>query len=70
MGTVETDSELLLTAAALALIRLVLLLGGKLGVGRVPGLIERDGVTIFSPLASMLLLGVVLSLFVELVQRL
>lgn len=63
---------LLLIAAALALIGLVLLLAGKLGLGRLPGdiLIERDGVTIFIPLASMLLLSVVASLFVELLRRL
>jgi hypothetical protein len=70
---VETAGKvLLLIAAALALIGLVLLLAGKLGLGRLPGdiLIERDGVTIFIPLASMLLLSVVASLFVELLRRL
>jgi hypothetical protein len=70
---VETAGKvLLLIAAALALIGLVLLLAGKLGLVRLPGdiLIERDGVTIFIPLASMLLLSVVTSLFVELRRRL
>jgi hypothetical protein len=63
---------LLLTAASLALIGLVLLLAGKLGLGRLPGdiLIRRGGVTIYIPLASMLLLSIVVSLFVELVRRL
>jgi hypothetical protein len=32
--------------------------------------IERDGVTTFSPLGSMILLGVALLLFVELLPRL
>jgi hypothetical protein len=65
-------AETLLTDAALALIGLGLLPGGRLGVGRLPGdiVIERDGVTTFSPLGSMILLGVVLLLFVELVPRL
>jgi multisubunit Na+/H+ antiporter MnhG subunit len=70
---VETAGKLLLlAAAALAIIGVVLLLVGKLGLGRLPGdiLIERDGVTIFIPLGSMLLLSIVGSLFLELVRRL
>ena len=61
----------LLSAAALALVGVVLLVAGKLGLGRLPGdiLIEREGVTIFIPLGSMLLLSVLLSLLVALVRR-
>jgi hypothetical protein len=63
---------LLLVAAALAIVGLLLLVLGKLGFGRLPGdiLIHRDGVTIFIPLASMLLLSVVLSVFVYVLRRL
>lgn len=63
---------LLLTAAALALIGAVLLVMGKLGLGRVPGdlVIRRDGLTIFIPLGSMLLLSLVGSLLLFLLRRL
>jgi hypothetical protein len=63
---------LLVTAVALALLGLVLLLVGKLGLGRIPGdiLIERDGLTIFIPLGSMLLLSIVGSLLLYLIRQL
>ena len=63
---------LLITAAALALLGLVLLLVGKLGLGRIPGdiLIERDGLTIYIPLGSMLLLSILGSLLLYLIRRL
>ena len=62
----------LVTAAALALLGLVLLLVGKLGLGRIPGdiLIERDGLTIFIPLGSMLLLSILGSLLLYLIRQL
>jgi uncharacterized membrane protein len=69
----ETAGKILLvTAAALALLGLVLLLVGKLGLGRIPGdiLIERDGVTIFIPLGSMLLLSILGSLLLYLIRQL
>ena len=69
----ETAGKILLvTAAALALLGLVLLLVGKLGLGRIPGdiLIERDGLTIFIPLGSMLLLSVLGSLLLHLIRQL
>jgi hypothetical protein len=63
---------LLVIAAALALLGALLLLAGKLGLGRMPGdiLIHRDGVTIFIPLGSMLVLSLLGSLVIYLVQRL
>jgi hypothetical protein len=70
---VETAGKiLLLVAAALAVIGVVLLIFGRLGLGRLPGdiLIQRDGLTIFIPLGSMLVLSVVLSLLLYLVRRL
>jgi len=69
----ETAGKVLLvTAAALALLGLVLLLVGKLGLGRIPGdiLIERDGLTIFIPLGSMLLLSILGSLLLYLIRQL
>ncbi|HEX6024766.1 MAG TPA: DUF2905 family protein [Solirubrobacter sp.] len=63
---------LLLTAAALAVVGVVLLFAGKLGLGRMPGdiVIKRDGLTIFIPLGSMLLLSVLASLLLYLIRRL
>ena len=69
----ETAGKILLLAAAtLALLGAALLIVGKLGLGRLPGdlLIERDGLTIFIPLGSMLLLSIVGSLVLYLVRRL
>jgi hypothetical protein len=71
--SMETAGKILLaTAAALALLGLVLLIVGKLGLGRLPGdiLIERDGVTIFIPLGSMLLLSILASLLLYLIRNL
>jgi uncharacterized membrane protein len=68
----ETAGKILLvTAAALALLGLVLLLVGRLGLGRIPGdiLIERDGLTIFIPLGSMLLLSILGSLLLYLIRQ-
>jgi hypothetical protein len=70
---VETTGKILLLAGlALAAVGAVLVALGKLGLGRLPGdiVIERDGVTIFIPLASMLLLSVLLSLLLYLGRRL
>ena len=69
----ETAGKILLvTAAVLALLGLVLLLVGRLGLGRIPGdiLIERDGLTIFIPLGSMLLLSILGSLLLYLIRQL
>ena len=71
--SMETAGKILLaTAAALALLGVVLLIVGKLGLGRLPGdiLIERDGVTIFIPLGSMLLLSILGSLLLYLIRNL
>lgn len=63
---------LLLTAAVLAIIGVVLLIAAKLGLGRLPGdiVIHRDGLTIFIPFGSMLLLSLLASLVLYLVRRL
>ena len=69
----ETAGKILLLAAtALALLGVVLLVVGKLGFGRLPGdiLIERDGLTIFIPFGSMLLLSIIASLVLYLTRRL
>jgi hypothetical protein len=69
---VETAAKIiLLTAAALAVVGVVLLIAAKLGLGRLPGdvVIERDGLTIFIPFGSMLLVSVVVSILVYLLGR-
>jgi DUF2905 family protein len=70
---VETAGKiLLLTAAVLAIIGVVLLIAAKLGLGRLPGdiVIHRDGLTIFIPFGSMLLLSLLASLVLYLLRRL
>jgi hypothetical protein len=69
----ETAGKILLLAAlTLAVLGAVLLIAGKLGLGRLPGdiLFERDGITVFIPLGSMLLLSVLGSLVLYLIRRL
>ena len=63
---------ILLAAAALAVVGVVLLIAAKLGLGRLPGdvVIHRDGLTIFIPFGSMLLLSLVGSLLLYLLGRL
>ena len=63
---------LLLTAAVLAIIGVVLLIAAKLGLARLPGdiVIHRDGLTIFIPFGSMLLLSLLASLVLYLLRRL
>ena len=62
---------LLITGATLALLGVVLLGLSRLGLGRLPGdiVIHRNGVTVFIPLGSMLVLSVVASLGLYLVRR-
>jgi hypothetical protein len=47
-------------------------MSSKLGLGRLPGdiLIQREGLTVFVPLGSMLALSIVLSLVVYVFNRL
>jgi hypothetical protein len=63
---------LLIAAVTLALLGVALLIAGRLGLGRLPGdiLIERDSVTIFIPLGSMLLLSLLGSLVLYLIRQL
>jgi DUF2905 family protein len=70
---VETAGKiLLLTAATLAVMGAVLLIAGRLGLGRLPGdiVIHRGGLTIFIPLGSMLLLSLLGSVLLYLLGRL
>lgn len=53
---------------AIAAVGLLLLAAGKAGLGRLPGdiAIERDGVSFYLPLATSLLISVLLTLLLSL----
>ncbi len=60
---------LLVIGAGLFVLGLLLLLLGKLGLGRLPGdfVFRRDGTTIYLPLATSILISVILSLVLSFV---
>ncbi len=62
---------LILIGIALVAIGLVWLLAERLGLGRLPGdiVIEREGLRIYIPLMTMLIVSIVLSLVVWLINR-
>ena len=63
--------SLLVVGLVLAGIGLLLMTGTSLPLGRLPGDIrfQRDGVTVFIPLGTMLLVSVVLSILLFVVGR-
>jgi hypothetical protein len=63
---------LLLAGVALAAAGLVLLLGGRLGLGRWPGDLrfERGGVRVYFPIASALIVSLVVTVALNLVKAL
>jgi uncharacterized protein HemY len=62
---------LFLFGLAVAAIGLALWVGGHLGLGRLPGdiRIQRGGFTLYAPLATGLLLSLVLTLLLNLLAR-
>ena len=69
----ENMGRLLLgIAAIIALVGVVFLVGGKLGLGRLPGdiLIRRENLTVFFPITTMLVISVVVTLLFSLFRRL
>jgi len=72
-GGLEGLGRLLVAAGViLALVGLGLWIGGRFGLGRLPGdiVIRRGNVTFYFPLATMLLLSLALSLILGLFRRL
>ncbi len=68
----ENIGRLLLGIAAfIALAGVVFLLMGKLGLGRLPGdiVIRRENLTIFFPIATMIVISLILTLLVNLFRR-
>ncbi len=62
-----------ITGIVLALLGALLMLGGRIpGLGRLPGdiVIQRDGFTFFFPLATMLIISIVLTIVLNVLARL
>ncbi len=62
---------LLIGGGIIAAAGLLLLLFGRLGLGRLPGdiLIQRENFTFYFPLATMILVSIVLTLLINLLRR-
>lgn len=72
MDLTQLGRSLLVLGLVIAALGLLLLLGGRLpGAGRLPGdiLIRRDGVTLYFPLATSILLSLLLTLVLNLFLR-
>ncbi len=72
MLNLESIGKLMLVGGALlAGAGLLLLALGRLGFGRLPGdiLIEKENVTFYFPLATMLIISLVLTIIVNLFRR-
>jgi hypothetical protein len=67
----ELGRWLIALGGFIVLIGLVLLVGGRLGLGRLPGDLQwtRGNVRIYAPLGTCLLLSLVLTLVVNLIGR-
>ena len=72
MPTLESLGKLLLVGGGLiALVGMLLLLFGRLGLGRLPGdiFIQRENISFYFPLATMILISIVLTIIINLIKR-
>lgn len=72
MPDLESFGKLLLFGGGLiAAAGLILLFFGRLGIGRLPGdiFIQRDNITFYFPLATMLLVSIILTLILNFIRR-
>ncbi len=72
MPNLEAFGKFLLIGAALLFAAgLILILISRLGLGRLPGdiFIEREHVTFYFPLATMLLVSIILTILVNLFRK-
>jgi len=72
MFSMETIGRLLLIGSALiAAVGLLLLLAGRLGLGRLPGdiIIQRESISFYFPLATMLIISLILTVVINLLRR-
>ncbi len=72
MPTLESLGKLLLVGGGLiALVGLFILLFGRLGLGRLPGdvFIQRENISFYFPLTTMILVSIVLTIIINLIKR-
>ncbi len=72
LPNLESFGKLLLVGGVLlAAAGLLLLLFGRLGIGRLPGdiFIQRENVSFYFPLATMLLVSIILTIILNLFRR-
>lgn len=72
MPNFETFGRLLLIGGGLiAFAGLLFLIFGRLGLGRLPGdiLIQRENFTFYFPLATLIIISIVLTLLVNFLRR-
>lgn len=67
----QLGRSLIVMGALLALVGVVLLVGGKLGLGRLPGdiVVERKNFTFSFPIVTSIVISLVLTLVVNLLLR-
>lgn len=55
----------------IALVGVVFLLGGRIGLGRLPGdiIIRRENLTIYFPITTMIIISIILTLIFSLLRR-
>jgi hypothetical protein len=55
----------------IALVGVVFLLGGRIGLGRLPGdiIIRRENLTIYFPITTMIIISIILTLIFSLFRR-
>ena len=55
----------------IALVGVVFLLGGRIGLGRLPGdiIIRRENLTVYFPITTMIIVSIILTLIFSLFRR-
>ncbi len=71
MGTGHVGRVLLVAGVAVAAVGLLLIVGGALGLGHLPGdvAVRRGNLHLYAPLATCVVLSVVATLVLRLVSR-
>jgi hypothetical protein len=72
LPSLESLGKLLLLGGGLiAVTGLLLFLLGRLGLGRLPGdiFIERENISFYFPLATMIVVSIILTLIINLIRR-
>jgi hypothetical protein len=72
LPSLESLGKLLLLGGGLiAVTGLLLFLLGRMGLGRLPGdiFIERENISFYFPLATMIVVSIILTLIINLIRR-